>query len=225
KTRLALQSLHVQPKITIKGFGDRVPLVDNRVSSTSASARRNREINRRVEIFLDGGKPSPKGRKKKDRPVQTDWDAFLNTKLRQLRDHWDVQRPFDKEQIASCTLNKMLRSDARTVVVGFMPPTNALDADEPVKWIDLREELIKELKSGRARGPITKFEVWFDRVSMDMWDDIRRLGLYATGLELYNQRLRAGWRRATRLSKGRRHPYSCRAIKEQIERANSTSIF
>ena len=49
--------------VTTEGRSDREPLVDNMVHSSSRTARRNRELNRRVEIFLS--KPSPPPKKKK----------------------------------------------------------------------------------------------------------------------------------------------------------------
>ena len=215
--------LSYRPRISVSWFGDRRPLVDNRVSSTSRSAQRNREINRRVEIFLAGARSRRKP-KKPDKPVPIDWDAFLDTKLRKLRDRWDVTRPFN-DDIKTCTLNKLLRPNARTNIVADPKHRGELPAKDPIKWIDLRDLLILDLKGKFTRGHIRNFEKRFDHRAMEMFNGVNNLGFRAMGADQYNPAVASAWRRVTRLSKDKRHPYSCHAMRSWIERRNSQNPF
>ncbi len=213
--RLSGYMLSRRPRIVIEGRADDEPLVDNRVSSSSSSARRNREINRRVEIFLTGPKPRPRPRRR-DRPVPTDWEAFLDTKLRKLTAHWEVSRPFRENFVSTCVLRKLGQKRTQDNVVEPMGTRGALPARDPITWTNLREDLISDLKKGYARGAIKNFERQFDMRVDNLWTAVRQLGFRATGAEIYNTAVTSEWRRVVRLSKRRNHLYSCKVIRDHI---------
>ena len=221
--RIAGYGLSYKPTFVIEGRADSEPLVDNMVHSYSSQARRNRAINRRVEIFLNQAGADPKPIKPGRDPA-TDWDAFLNTKLRKLEEYWETHRPFDDDRVHACIRRKLLNPRVRDTVVKPIPPVGAYrePASGPyIPEVSLRKLLIEDLKKGYARGPIKKFDQRFDIHIGNVIQGIGNLGYRVTGTDIYNRKMTSAMRSVTRRSNQPLHIYSCPFFKDMIKRINA----
>ena len=158
---IARLSLSAKPKIITVGRGIGRPDVPDMPDSSSTKARRNRSLNRRIEIHLYRRTPAPKPKPQPD--PATDWEAFLDTKLRQLGDYFDVQRPFDTDSVYVCVRLKLLRKYVRDEVAFKIPKYGPYKppSGQFVRRRKLRQVLIGDLKAKRGRGKIKAFWLVF----------------------------------------------------------------
>lgn len=227
KSRLSSMGLSSRPRFVIQGRADDAPLRDNMVHSSSSTARRNREINRRVEIFLDGA-TAPRRKRKTTPDPATDWDAFLNTKLRQLGEFWSVHRPLDGDRVHACIRRKLLQAGVEDTIVqpiGRVGPYSPPASGPYVPEAKLRQLLISDLKKGYARGPIRNFDRRFNVHVDNLVKGVTDLGFRVTGQDIYDRRMKAVWNSVTQRSERARHLYSCKVVRQHIARANKQSPF
>jgi hypothetical protein len=226
RERLSGYMLSYWPAITVEGRGDSEPLRDNMVKSTTSTAQRNRALNRRVEIFLVQGKAPKRIIPKRER--KTDWDAFLNSKLKKLEGFWETDRPLDGDRVHTCIRRKLLRPHIKDIVVQPIGRVGSYQPPESGPYVpehSLRSILINDLKKGYARGPIKRFDRRFNLHVENVILGLSDLGFRATGTDIYDRGITRAMRRATRWSEDKRHIYSCSYFVELIDRINTQDPF
>ncbi len=149
------------------------------------------------------------------KPDKTDWDAFLNTKLRQLGEYLDMQRPFDRDTVYYCLLEKFARNGVEDFVAMGVPKLDHYDPP-PVSQ-SLRDLLIHDLKKGYARGKITtfwnRFQIHVDNATTALSAILFRV----TGQDIYDRRWKPVVHELKAQSRRINHVYSCAFFRQFIE--------
>jgi hypothetical protein len=155
--------------------------------------------------------------KRPDKPVETDWEAFLDTKLRQLGDYFDDLSTFYSDTVYACVRKKLLRKGVDDRVAVGIPRIGPHDPPSEDDFRSLRQILISDLKKGYARGKIEKFWARFQIHVDNARDALSAIAFRITGQDIYDP----GWKAVARdikdHSRRPNHVYSCAFFREIIE--------